>query len=138
MVGIVGRCARAGIGHASAVLPRSATNSRRFIDLPSGRGPHPSISLGESTVVHHRKNWSPDQTQPSLLHLAVKEFPVRGFGHEYDRVIGQELQERIADPVFHRVPALIGPLRGTLGAVDRLAKDPVSTGAFGLAAGPVP
>jgi virulence factor Mce-like protein len=35
-----------------------------------------------------------------------------------------------ATPVFHRVPALIGPLRGTLAAVDRLAIDPVSTAAF--------
>jgi virulence factor Mce-like protein len=35
-----------------------------------------------------------------------------------------------ATPVFRRVPQLIGPLRSTLTAVDRLAKDPTSTGAF--------
>src|SRR6516164_7712616 len=31
-------CARAGIGHASAVLPRSATNSRLLIRSPRRRG----------------------------------------------------------------------------------------------------
>ncbi len=35
-----------------------------------------------------------------------------------------------ATPVFKRMPALIGPLRATLAAVDQLAKDPVSTAAF--------
>ncbi|HWE32626.1 MAG TPA: MlaD family protein [Solirubrobacteraceae bacterium] len=36
----------------------------------------------------------------------------------------------VATPVFHRVPALIGPLRATLSAVDRLATDPASAAAF--------
>jgi virulence factor Mce-like protein len=35
-----------------------------------------------------------------------------------------------ATPVFKRVPALIGPLQSTLAAVDKLARDPVSTAAF--------
>ncbi len=35
-----------------------------------------------------------------------------------------------ATPVFHRLPTLIGPLRATLSAVDRLATDPASAAAF--------
>jgi hypothetical protein len=30
-------------------------NSRRFMDLSSGRGRYPSISLGENSIVHHSK-----------------------------------------------------------------------------------
>lgn len=37
-----------------------------------------------------------------------------------------------ATPVFHRLPALIGPLKRTLSVVDRLATDPTSSQAFKL------
>ena len=55
MVGSFAACARATNGHAAAP-PSSVMNSRRLMGLrPSGQGPHPSTSLGESSVAHRSK-----------------------------------------------------------------------------------
>jgi hypothetical protein len=52
--GIAGCCAREVNGNMAAP-PRMVMNSRLLTDWPSGRGPHSSTSLGESSVVHRGK-----------------------------------------------------------------------------------